>query len=466
MYAGSINISVRPPLLLLAGVETVILFSSLYVAGFVLYGGLEAAERAVGPLAPRAALVTAIALVSLIAMGLYQLHQRLYFRETVLRLVVGLVAGALIVALLLLLFPPLAIDRKMAAIGFGYSFTLLLGVRYYFTHTVDDNVFRRRTLIYGAGERAASLLDLRRRADRRGFQIVGRMAAPGDAVLGETGEVMITNGKSILELAHEVQADEIVIAMDERRGNLPVRDLLDARLHGIDVIDLMEFFERETGKIRVDLVNPGWLIFSSGFRISNFRRICKRIVDIIMSAILIFVLWPVVLLIAIAIKIEDGLRAPILYKQWRVGEGNEPFEVLKFRSMTEDAESDGKAVWATAGDKRITRVGQFLRSSRLDEFPQVFNVLRGEMSLVGPRPERPEFVSELQESIPYYAERHAVKPGITGWAQLRYSYGASEEDALEKLKYDLYYVKNQSLLLDIIIILQTVEVVLWGKGAR
>lgn len=466
MYARSLNISVRPPLLLLAGVEILILFSSLYVAGFVLYGDLEAAEQLAGPLGPRAALISAMALLSLIAMGLYQFHQRLYFREAALRLVVGLGVGALAVALLFLLFPSLAIDRTLATIGFGYSLTLLLGVRYFFARTVDDNVFRRRTLIYGAGERAASLLDLRRRADRRGFQVVGRMAAPGDAILGNSGDVLMTNGKSIFEMALEVQADEIVIAMDERRGNLPVRDLLDARLKGIDVIDLMEFFERETGKIRVDLVNPGWLIFSPGFRISRSRRTVKRIVDVLMSALLILVLWPIVLLVAIAIKIEDGLAAPVLYRQTRVGEGNEPFEVLKFRSMTVDAESDGKAVWASAGDKRITRVGQVLRNVRLDELPQVFNVLRGEMSLVGPRPERPEFVSELQESIPYYAERHAVKPGITGWAQLRYSYGASEEDALEKLKFDLYYIKNQSLLLDIIIILQTVEIVLWGKGAR
>lgn len=466
MYAGSLNTSVRPPLLLLAGFETLVLLSSLYVASIVVFGDIEAAERNIGPIGPRAALITAVVLLSLIAMGLYQFHQRLYYREAVLRVVVGVGIGSLTIALLFFLFPSLAIVAEVAGIAMAYSLTLLLGVRYFFARTVDENVFRRRTLIYGAGERAASLMDLRRRADRRGFRIVGRMAAPGDAILGDSGDVMITNGKSIIDLALEVEADEIVIAMDERRGNLPVRDLLDARLKGIDVIDLMEFFERETGKIRVDIVNPGWLIFSPGFRISNFRRIGKLIVDVLMSALLILVLWPVVLVVAIAIKIEDGPAAPILYRQWRVGEGGKPFEVLKFRSMTVDAESDGKAVWARADDQRITRVGQILRNTRLDEFPQVFNVLRGEMSLVGPRPERPEFVSELQESIPYYAERHAVKPGITGWAQLRYSYGASEEDALEKLKYDLYYIKNQSLLLDGIIILQTVEVVLWSKGAR
>jgi sugar transferase (PEP-CTERM system associated) len=254
--------------------------------------------------------------------------------------------------------------------------------------------------------------------------------------------------------------------MDDRRGNLPIRELLDARLQGIDVIDLLQFLERETGKIRVDLVNPGWLIFSSGFRTSRFRRFNKRLVDIVVSATLLLLCWPIMLLIALAIKIEDGFKAPVLYRQCRVGYNDEPFWVLKYRSMRMDAEADGKAVWAMEDDGRITRVGRFLRQYRLDELPQILNVFRGQMSLVGPRPERPEFVDSLKESIPYYSERNTVKPGITGWAQLRYSYGSSAEDAIEKLQYDLYYVKNQSLMLDIMVILQTVEVVLWGKGAR
>jgi sugar transferase (PEP-CTERM system associated) len=277
---------------------------------------------------------------------------------------------------------------------------------------------------------------------------------------------LIQSDKSLLEIATENNADEVVIAMDDRRGNLPVRDLLDCRLRGIDVIDLVGFLERETGKIRIDLVNPGWLIFSEGFRISRFRSVFKRVVDIFVSATLILLSWPVMLLIALAVKFEDGPYAPVLYRQRRVGQGGKPFDCLKVRSMRVDAEADGKAVWAKQNDDRITRVGAMLRTARLDELPQVFNVLKGEMSLVGPRPERPEFVEQLQKKIPYYGERHAVKPGVTGWAQLKYSYGASEEDAAEKLQYDLYYVKNQSFILDIMIILQTVEVVLWGKGAR
>ncbi len=466
MHVRALNSWIRTPLLLMASVEIAILYSSLYVAGYLMFGSIEECQRIVGPIAPKAALLASLNLASLIAMGLYQFHQRLYFSEAALRVLVGLSAGSLAAAIAFYAFPSMSIDRDIATVAFGYSLIFVLGVRYYFVRTVDDNVFRRRTIIYGAGERAASLTDFRRRADRRGFKIVGRMAAPGDTIVGDRSDVLITDTHSITEYALKKKAEEIVIAMDERRGNLPVRELLDARLHGIDVIDLLEFLERESGKIRVDLVNPGWLIFSPGFRISRFRRFSERAVDLIASAVLIAVTWPIMLLVALAIKLEDGFSAPVFYRQCRVGQGGAPFEVLKFRSMSVDAEADGKAVWAEKNDSRITRVGRFLRKSRIDELPQAFNVLRGQMSLVGPRPERPEFVRDLEEQIPYYSERHAVKPGVTGWAQLRYAYGASEEDALEKLQYDLYYVKNQSLMLDIMIILQTVEVVLWGKGAR
>ena len=466
MHVRTLNNWIRTPLLLMAGVEAAILYSSLYIAGIVLYGSIAESEQIFGPIAPKAALVASFGIVSLVAMGLYQFNQRLWFREAAIRILVGLAAGYLAAGVLFYLVREFAVDRQLAGLALAYSLVLTLGLRWFFVRTVDKNVFRRRTLIYGAGERAASLFDLRRRADRRGFRIVGKVAAPGDTIVGDRSKVLLTDGKSITDYALERKADEIVIAMDERRGNLPVRDLLDARLRGIDVIDLLEFFERETGKIRIDLVNPGWLIFSPGFRIANMRKVTERVVDVITSALLIAVTWPIMLLVALAIKIEDGLRAPVFYRQCRVGKGGKLFDVIKFRSMTVDAEADGQARWATKNDDRITRVGHCLRKLRLDELPQVFNVLKGEMSLVGPRPERPEFVADLQEKIPYYGERHAVKPGVTGWAQLRYNYGASEEDAAEKLQYDLYYIKNQSLVLDLAIILQTVEVVLWGKGAR
>ena len=451
--------------MLLAGVELAVLFSSVYVAGIVVLGSVAECSKLLGPIAPKAALVSIVVITSLVAMGLYQYHQRLYFSEAAVRVLVGLAFACLALAIIFYAYPPLLITREIAAVAIGYALILLLGARYIFVRTVDEHVFRRRTLVYGAGGRAASISSIRRRADRRGFKVVARVAALGDTVVGDQG-VLRTDGKSIADIAIEKDAEEIVVAMDDRRGNLPIQELLDARLKGINVIDLLEFLERETGKIRIDLVSPGWLIFSPGFRRSGFSELAKRILDVAVSGVLLLLSWPLMLLVALAIKIEDGVSAPVFYRQYRVGQGNTEFNVLKFRSMRVDAEKDGQAVWASQNDSRVTRVGNFLRNVRLDELPQVFNVLAGQMSVVGPRPERPEFVRELQENIPYYSERHIVKPGVTGWAQLKYSYGASEEDAVEKLQYDLYYIKNQTILLDIRIILQTVEVVLWGKGAR
>jgi sugar transferase (PEP-CTERM system associated) len=263
-----------------------------------------------------------------------------------------------------------------------------------------------------------------------------------------------------------LEVDEIVMAMDDRRQQFPLKELLDCRLKGIDVVELASFLERETGKVYLDILIPSWMIFGDGFRRDFIRRYSERAFDIAASLVLLMLTLPVMLLTMLAIKLEEGVRAPLLYGQPRVGCGGKVFRVMKFRSMRTNAESDGRARWAKANDDRVTRVGRFIRKVRIDELPQLFNVLGGQMSFVGPRPERPEFVGQLSESIPYYDIRHAVKPGITGWAQLCYPYGASEQDALEKLQYDLYYVKNHSLVVDVLILLQTVEVILFNKGAR
>ena len=453
------------PLLMIGIVEAAILATSTYFGALLKFGSFDALAALQGQLVLNSALFTVIMFMSLIAMGLYQFHQRLRFDESAIRVIVALIAGTIALSALLYVMPSMRIGRLMTVYALGYSLLLILLARLIFVRTVDDNIFRRRVLIYGAGDNSTFISRLRRRADRRGFKIVGNVRAQGDNNHAD-GVAEDLNGKSITQLALELQADEIVIAMDERRGNLPTRALLDARLHGIDVIDLVDFLERESGKIQVDLANPGWLIFSSGFQVSRYRQFSKRLMDLVCSSILFVAGAPVMVAVAMAIKLEDGLRAPVLYRQRRVGQSGTLFWVLKFRSMQVDAEPDGRAVWAELDDPRVTKVGNFIRKFRIDELPQVFNVLVGSMSLVGPRPERPEFVSELQEKVPYYSERLAVKPGVTGWAQLKYSYGSSDEDALEKLQYDLYYVKNHSLLLDIMIILQTVEVVIWGKGAR
>jgi sugar transferase (PEP-CTERM system associated) len=327
---------------------------------------------------------------------------------------------------------------------------------------ISDDYFRRNVLVFGSGVRAQSIAALRRRADRRGFKVCGYIQALDEA-LKVPAEGLVTPRESLLRFALDLEVDEIVIAMDDRRRNFPVAELLECRLAGVEVVDVVTFLERETGKVHLDVLNPSWLIFGDGFRRDALRRYSERTFDVIASSLLLLLTSPVMLLTALAIVLESG--GPVFYRQKRVGLRGSEFDVIKFRSMRTDAEKDG-AVWATAGDSRVTRVGAIIRKLRIDELPQFINVLKDDMSFVGPRPERPEFVAQLSETIPYYSERHWVKPGITGWAQLCYPYGASERDALEKLQYDLYYVKNHSLIFDFMVLAQTAEVVLLGKGAR
>ena len=264
-------------------------------------------------------------------------------------------------------------------------------------------------------------------------------------------------------LAHDIR--QIVVALDNPAA-LPADELMHCRTSGIEVVNILDFFEQEASKVLVEEAPREWFIYSDGFAAGGSSNRGKRALDMFAAFVLLFGTWPLMLVTVLAIKLEDGLHAPVIFRQKRVGLNGRVFDVLKFRSMSVDAESDGKARWATTNDNRITRVGHVIRKLRIDELPQILNVLVGDMSLVGPRPERPEFVRELSESIPFFDKRHCVKPGITGWAQLNYPYGASKRDALHKLEYDLYYVKNRSLFLDCLVLLQTTEVILFGKGAR
>ncbi|MCZ8101468.1 MAG: TIGR03013 family PEP-CTERM/XrtA system glycosyltransferase, partial [Burkholderiales bacterium] len=263
----------------------------------------------------------------------------------------------------------------------------------------------------------------------------------------------------------ELRVSEIVVAVRERRGGvLPLRRLLDCRLRGIKVMDLQSFYEREQGVLHIDNMRASWMIFGNGFGQSFTRDVVKRLFDVGVSLALIVLTLPLLLVAMIAIVIESGM--PILYTQERVGEGGRRFRIVKLRTMVQNAEADGKPRWAGLRDARITRVGACLRRTRIDELPQLWNVLRGDMSFVGPRPERPYFVEQLTEKIPFYDVRHSVKPGVTGWAQVRHTYTSTVEEGMVKLQYDLYYVKNHSLFLDLMILVETVQVVLLGKGAR
>jgi sugar transferase (PEP-CTERM system associated) len=274
----------------------------------------------------------------------------------------------------------------------------------------------------------------------------------------------IWGNMSLPELAREQGVEEIVIAIDERRGGMPVNALLACKLAGITVTDYSTFWERESGKVDLDALHPSWLIFSDGFVGGRLQANFKRMFDIGASILLLLFTLPLILMTMVAIRLES--RGPVFYRQERVGMNGAPFMLLKFRSMRTDAEEDGQPKWAAVNDSRITWVGSFIRKTRIDEIPQIMNVLKGEMSFIGPRPERPFFVEELRQVIPYYFERHRVKPGISGWAQLNYPYGASVEDAKEKFQFDLYYIKNYSLFLDLIVLIQTARVILWPKGVR
>lgn len=340
-----------------------------------------------------------------------------------------------------------------------------LAHRVYSLHKQGASLLAQRVLIFGGAPEARSLSEALVGTSRE-INIVGYYPSFLDAT-GVAGAKAPTQHKdrSLLETARALNVDDIVVAVQERRGGvLPLRELLDCKLSGINVLDLASYFERTFGQIRLESLYAGWLIFGDGFRQGRLRTFDKRVFDIVAALILIVCSLPVVLLAAILIALEDGF--PIFYSQDRVGRGGRIFKVIKFRSMRKDAESDGKPRWATADDDRTTRVGRIIRKTRIDELPQLYTVLIGDMSLVGPRPERPFFVDQLAHEIPFYAVRHSVKPGVTGWAQVKYHYGASVDDSRQKLQYDLYYVKNHTLFLDIVILFKTVGVVLSGAGAR
>ncbi|MBS1213307.1 MAG: sugar transferase, system associated subfamily, partial [Proteobacteria bacterium] len=296
------------------------------------------------------------------------------------------------------------------------------------------------------------------------FQVIAYVRMNEEPVRVDPERLMELQGP-LNAFVQKADIDEIVVAPDDRRGGLAVDEILDCKMAGVAVVDLLSFFEREGGMLRVDCLHPSWLVFSDGFRLGGARHGAKRLFDVVVSLVLLALVWPIMLLTALAIMIESGFRAPVFYQQFRVGLNWKMFKVTKFRSMRTDAERGGVQM-TRKNDERVTRVGSIIRKARIDELPQLFNVLAGDMSFVGPRPERPEFVEKFAETIPYYSERHRVKPGITGWAQLCYPYGSNYQDAIEKLQYDLYYVKNYSPFLDMLIILQTLEVVLWGRGAR
>jgi sugar transferase (PEP-CTERM system associated) len=449
---------------LLGFVECIVLIISFYLGLFLRFRGADW-EFQHGDHIASALLYSVFMQLSLIAFGAYQRKSRQPAEMVALRIAGSLCVGMVILGLTFYMFPTLSLGRGVIGLSFVISFVLIMSVRMVYQRVDEERDFRPRVLVLGAGRNARLIKHAQSEAKLGNVHITGFVPILGDREDNSEFDIVKPEGK-LIDYVADNHIDQIVLAADERRRGLPVQDLLDCKMSGIEVIDLPGFFERETGQIRLDILQPSWLFLSEGFGVSTFRLVKKRLFDITIVLLLLPLVIPVMVLSALAILLDNKGKGGVLYQQARVGKNGRPFAIYKFRSMIVDAEKDGMVRWASVNDKRVTRVGAFLRKYRLDELPQFFNILKGDMSFVGPRPERPEFVKELAESIPYYNERHRVKPGLTGWAQIRYPYGASAEDAKEKFQYDLYYVKNYSNIFDALVLLQTADVVLFGKGAR
>lgn len=457
------------PLLILGILEFGLLFFSLLAGDTVRYARYNNLIFD-APLLTSAAVYAGVMLACTYAMGVYNAGLRDGNGAMAVRTVVAYcLLGCVSLTVIYYVLPALFMGRGVLFISVVISLALVIPVRWFFLKLVDADSLRSRILVLGVGNHALQLAEELEKSHNGVARIVGfiQTNAAEQVRLKDSSTVLQHSGR-LLDLVLGQRASEVVVALDDRRaGNgsiFPLDELFECKVHGIRISESIAVIERELGLIAIDSVRPGWLVFSSGFTGNTCWNVVKRAADIVIALILLLLVWPIMLISALAIYLETG--APIIYRQVRVGLEGRQFEIFKFRSMSRDAEKDGVAVWARSQDSRVTRVGAFIRNTRIDELPQLVNVLRGDMSIVGPRPERPEFVSNLLVELPYYEERHHVKPGLMGWAQLNYPYGASTEDAAQKLRYDLYYVKNRSLLLDLIIMVQTVQVILLGAGVR
>ena len=418
-----------------------------------------------------AVLYPAADIVCLYALGLYRRDALIDTRNSLARVPLAVSLGTVATACCLALLAPFLggpVDRVRLFAGAFLSFTVAATLaRLIFSGLKRGGVFKRRLLIIGAGSQAWDLVCMLQNEGSSTYDVTfvqsaGLGAVDPRLIRAHADRVLPAPGGDVLQIARTVQADAIIIAPDDRRG-MNLDSLLACKKDGFPIMQYLSFIENEIRRVDTRRVDVGWMLYSEGFYFGVIDNALKRVLDVAVALILLIMFTPFLVTAALAIKLDDG--GPILYSQERITRNDKPFRIYKLRTMRTDAEKAG-AVWAAQRDPRITRVGNFLRQSRIDEMPQLFNVLRGDMSLVGPRPERPKFVEELAEHLPLYRERHMVKAGLTGWAQINYPYGASIEDARSKLSYDLFYVKNFSIMFDLLIILQTLRVVLWPSGAR
>ncbi len=443
--------------------EGMFIFVSVVIASWIILGNeFILTDRM---LALKVLLIVSICQLCLYYNDLYDLKITDSRSELFIRLLQALGASAILLAPVYYLFPVCVIGKWIFNISIFFVIMFIVVWRMAYMQILNRGLFDQKIILLGSGDLAKKIAQEIDEKKDCGYQVAvmigGEKTSAGQRADGSDPKNKIAYG-DFCKKAKALNIDKIVVAIQERRLGFPIRQLLDCRVDGIEVIEGSTFYEMLTGKFMVEQINPSWLIFSEGFRKSRFKRVLKRAWDLLLSLCMLILLAPILILVAILIKLDS--KGPVFFSQERVGENRKPYMVHKFRSMVQDAEKESGPVWADADDQRVTRVGKIIRKLRIDEFPQLFNVIKGEMSFVGPRPEREFFVKELEAAIPYYGERFSVKPGITGWAQVSYSYGASVEDAKEKLNYDLFYIKNMSIFMDFMVIIKTVKTVLFGEG--
>jgi sugar transferase (PEP-CTERM system associated) len=432
---------------LLIGGDIVIALLSIYAAFYLRFGSVyEIQMEAYSPLLPKAAAFAVFIILMCHFGDLYRIEKEGDRKEIFLKILVAGFIASMALGAFYYFVPSLQIGRGILFIGLIITVLLQSVWHIGYSLLIRLPVVAKKVLILGTGPIAEKMGNILR-TNGNGFALSGYVNCMGEPVTVPS-DYVIGNGDGLLSIALKERVNKIVVSLSERRGTFPVREVLNCKLNGIDVIDGPSFYEQLTGKMLVENMSPSHLIFSDGFKI---------------TVILLFSI-PFLMIIPVLIKIDS--RGPVFFKQRRVGEGEKEFTLYKYRTMVDGAEKDSGPVWSSDGDSRITILGRFLRKSRLDEIPQLYNVIRGDMSFIGPRPERPFFVESLKKQIPYYSERHCLKPGISGWAQVRYEYGDSIDDAFEKLKFDLYYIKHQSISLDILILINTMKVIMFGRGGR
>jgi len=446
--------------------EGVLIFAAVSLASYFLFGRELGMAGMLEMVWPKVLLISFVTQIILYHNDLYELNSITSAVDLAYKLMQSIGITSIVLAIIYFLWPDMIIARWVFFVTLIFLLFFLVCWRFMYALILRKKLFTEKAILVGSGELAKKILE--EITAKRDLSYDVTSVVTHDEKQAEklkAREIPIHHGfEDICDMAEAHNAGNLIVALDEKRKVFPYEQLLACKVRGINIIDGESFYERISGKLLVEKINPSWLIFSDGFVKSKTAKFTKRLVGLLVSTSLLIALTPFCLLIAIAIKLDS--RGPILFVQERVGENEKIFRLYKFRSMRVDAEKETGPVWAEEDDPRVTRVGKIIRKLRIDELPQLWNIFKGDMSFVGPRPERPFFVEQLKKKIRYYGERSSVKPGVTGWAQVKYPYGATEEDALEKLKYDLYYIKNMSILIDLIVIFHTVKIMLLGRGAR